>query len=83
VDDSTDQDMVKIPLRKFDDLVGRLASALLLLPTVDITRGTECRETLVDVAHEMRELRPTKRRFNEDDGEGKGESSRTPKKRRL
>ncbi|KAJ6468087.1 hypothetical protein C8R47DRAFT_1151761 [Mycena vitilis] len=82
-----EDDMIKIPLRKFDDMCSRLASALLLLPTTDITRGKECRDALLEVAHDMRQLvaRPTKRRLTDDDDEAAG-SSRSPanaKKRRV
>ncbi|KAJ7034070.1 hypothetical protein C8F04DRAFT_1102963 [Mycena alexandri] len=78
-----EKDVVKIPVGKFDDLCGRLASALLLLPTTDIARATESRETLLEVAHEMRQLRPLKRSANDED-KGEGSSSHAKaKKRRL
>ncbi|KAF8172798.1 hypothetical protein K438DRAFT_1851151 [Mycena galopus ATCC 62051] len=67
--------VVSIPIGQFDDLSARLASALLLLPTTDHTRSVECRDTLLDVAHEMRQLRPLKRALDEDEGEGEGGSS--------
>ncbi|KAJ7837086.1 hypothetical protein B0H14DRAFT_1118681 [Mycena olivaceomarginata] len=47
-DDDSESDVVKIPVATFDDLIGRLGSALLLLPTTDPARGEECRETLVE-----------------------------------
>ncbi|KAJ6463375.1 hypothetical protein C8R45DRAFT_1025481 [Mycena sanguinolenta] len=74
-------DVVSIPTGKFDDLCGRLASAMLLLPTVDPARGAECRDMLLEVAHEMRQLRPLKRALHDEDGAGKGEKS--AKKRRT
>ncbi|KAF7373493.1 hypothetical protein MSAN_00559200 [Mycena sanguinolenta] len=72
-------DVVSIPIGKYDDLCGRLASAMLLLPTVDPARGAECRDMLLEVAHEMRQLRPLKRALHDDDA-GKGGSA---KKRRT
>lgn len=75
-DDDSESDVVKIPVATFDDLIGRLGSALLLLPTTDPARGEECRETLVEVAHDLRQLRPLKRASDE------GGSSHTPAKRR-
>jgi len=79
--ETDESDEVRIPIKKYDDFCGRLASALLLLPTVDPVRSAECRDTLLEVAHEMRQLRPLKRPLNDDD-DGKGGSSRTPAKKR-
>ncbi|KAJ7349126.1 hypothetical protein DFH08DRAFT_864496 [Mycena albidolilacea] len=75
-DDDSESDVVKIPVATFDDLIGRLGSALLLLPTTDPARGEECREALVEVAHDLCQLRPLKRASDE------GGSSHTPAKRR-
>ncbi|KAJ7657350.1 hypothetical protein DFH06DRAFT_1198022 [Mycena polygramma] len=82
---SEEDDMIKIPLQKFDDMCSRLASALLLLPTTDITRGKECRDALVEVAHDMRQLvsRPLKRRLTDDEGAGSSRSPANAKKRRT
>ncbi|KAJ7781188.1 hypothetical protein B0H16DRAFT_1497378 [Mycena metata] len=82
-DEYDEKDVVRVSVAKFDDLCGRLASALLLLPTTDIARATECRDTLLEVAHEMRQLRPLKRSASDEDkGEGSS-SARKVKKRRL
>ncbi|KAJ6594837.1 hypothetical protein B0H19DRAFT_1247476 [Mycena capillaripes] len=82
VDDSSEQDSVRVPLRKFDAILGRLASALLLLPTSDPARSKESHQALLEVAQEMRELRPptNKRPFKEDGEDG---GAGTKKKRRL
>ncbi|KAJ7657349.1 hypothetical protein DFH06DRAFT_1198021 [Mycena polygramma] len=71
--------MIEIPVQKFDDMSARLESVLSLLPTENITQGSECREVLVEIAHELRELRPPKLRFNdEDEGERGRKKQRSP-----
>jgi hypothetical protein len=59
--------MLSIPKAKFDSYCTRLADVLLLLPTVDLERGKECRDALVEVAHEMREFSAPKRRLDQVD----------------
>ncbi|KAJ7140834.1 hypothetical protein C8R44DRAFT_974578 [Mycena epipterygia] len=78
-----DGDMLRIPRAKFDDLCARLADALLLLPTTDMVRGTECRDALVDVAHEMRELKSLKRPLDDAEEAGTSQSHRKAKRPRA
>lgn len=78
-----DGDILQIPRAKFDDLCARLADALLLLPTTDMVRGTECRDALVDVAHEMRELKSLKRPLDDAEEAGTSQSHRKAKRPRA
>ncbi|KAJ6468086.1 hypothetical protein C8R47DRAFT_1151760 [Mycena vitilis] len=65
-----------IPVQKIDDMSARLERVLSLLPTEDFTESTECREALVEIAHELRELRPPMLRRFSDEGGGLGRNQR-------
>ncbi|KAK7055359.1 hypothetical protein R3P38DRAFT_2846612 [Favolaschia claudopus] len=78
---ASDEMAIRIPIKKFDELCGRLASALLLLPTMDVERAVDCRDELVEVAHELRELRPASLKRGVSVAAGEGEGSRPAVKR--
>ncbi|KAJ6608451.1 hypothetical protein B0H10DRAFT_2439061 [Mycena sp. CBHHK59/15] len=83
-DSNETESILKIPYSKFDDFVSRLANTLLLLPTTDPVRGTECRDALIEIAHEMRELREVKRSMEDDEKDGeKPRAAKKAKKSRV
>ncbi|KAJ7140038.1 hypothetical protein C8R43DRAFT_1018745 [Mycena crocata] len=74
--------VVMIPRTKYNALRDRLSEALLLLPTTDPTRGKECRDELIDIAHELRGFSVPKRSFSGEEEEDEEAAPRPKKSRR-
>ncbi|KAJ7163486.1 hypothetical protein C8R43DRAFT_1123093 [Mycena crocata] len=73
-----EEDMLHIPRDKFNSMCARLADALVLLPTIDDVRATECKDALIEVEQEMLNLQILKRRLGNDPGAE--DTSVTPKR---